>query len=53
MAAHGKNDATIADKLNMSIHTVDSNMRKIFRKLEVNNRTMAVVKALNLGLIHL
>jgi DNA-binding CsgD family transcriptional regulator len=53
MAAHGKSDAAIADRLHMSVHTVDSHMRKIFRKLEVNNRTMAVVKALTLGLIHL
>jgi DNA-binding CsgD family transcriptional regulator len=37
----------------MSVHTVDSHMRKIFHKLETNNRTMAVVKALTLGLIHL
>jgi hypothetical protein len=37
----------------MSIYTADSHMRKIFRKLETNNRTVAVVKALTLGLIHL
>ena len=53
MAAHGKSDPMIADKLHMSVHTVDANMRKIFRKLETNNRTVAVVKALTLGLIHL
>lgn len=53
MAAHGKNDAAIAGALNMSIHTVDSNMRTIFRKLETNNRTVAVVKAITEGLIHL
>jgi DNA-binding CsgD family transcriptional regulator len=53
MVLYGKSDAAIADKLNMSIHTVDSHMRKIFIKLEVNNRTMAVVKALTQGLIHL
>ena len=53
MAAHGQSDAMIAGALNMSVHTVDSHMRKIFRKLEVNNRTMAIVKALTLGLIHL
>jgi DNA-binding CsgD family transcriptional regulator len=53
MVLHGRSDAMIADKLHMSVHTVDSHMRNIFRKLEVNNRTMAVVKALTLGLIHL
>jgi DNA-binding CsgD family transcriptional regulator len=53
MVLHGKSDAIIADRLHMSVHTVDSHMRKIFMKLEVNNRTMAVVKALTLGLIHL
>jgi DNA-binding CsgD family transcriptional regulator len=53
MVLLGKSDAAIAAKLNMSVHTVDSHMRKIFMKLEVNNRTMAVVKALTLGLIHL
>jgi DNA-binding CsgD family transcriptional regulator len=53
MVARGKSDAMIARKLHMSVHTVDSHMRKIFRKLETNNRTMAVVKALARGLIHL
>ena len=53
MAAHGKSDAMIADKLHISVHTVDTNMRYIFRKLDTNNRTVAVVKALGLGLIHL
>jgi DNA-binding CsgD family transcriptional regulator len=53
MVARGKSDAMIAEKLHMSVHTVDSHMRKIFRKLETNNRMMAVVKALTLGLIHL
>ena len=53
MVLRGSSDATVAGRLNMSVHTVDSHMRKVFRKLEVNNRTMAVVKALTLGLIHL
>ena len=53
MVMLGKSDAAIAGKLNMSVHTVDLHMRKIFMKLGVNNRTMAVVKALTLGLIHL
>jgi DNA-binding CsgD family transcriptional regulator len=53
MVMRGKSDPAIAHRLHMSVHTVDSHMRNIFRKLEVNNRTMAVVKALNRGLIHL
>ena len=53
MVLQGRSDAEIANRLHMSVHTVDSHMRKIFRKLEVNNRTMAVVKALTLGLIYL
>lgn len=53
MAAHNKSDAMIAGKLNISIHTVDSHFRKIFAKLEVNSRMMAVVTALTRGLIHL
>lgn len=53
MVLQGRSDAAIADRLHMSVHTVDSHMRKIFRKLEVNNRITAVVKALTLGLIHL
>ena len=44
-------DAMIADKLNMSVHTVDSHFRRIYRKLEANTRTMAIVKALTQGLI--
>jgi DNA-binding CsgD family transcriptional regulator len=52
MVMCGKSDAAIACKLNMSVHTVDSHMRKIFRKLETNTRTVAIVKALTLGLIH-
>jgi DNA-binding CsgD family transcriptional regulator len=48
----GQSDAAIASALHMSVHTVDSHMRKIFQKLDTNNRTMAVVKALTHGLIH-
>jgi DNA-binding CsgD family transcriptional regulator len=53
MAAQGKSDTAIAGALHMSIHTVDSHMRRIFRKLEVNSRMVAVVKAIPLGLLHL
>jgi DNA-binding CsgD family transcriptional regulator len=53
MVGQGKSALAIAGTLHMSVHTVDSHMRKIFGKLETNNRTVAVVKAITEGLIHL
>ena len=41
----------IADRLNLSVHTVDSYLRRIYEKLEVNTRTGAVAKALREGLV--
>jgi DNA-binding NarL/FixJ family response regulator len=41
----------IADKLSLSIHTVDTDLRRIYEKLEVNTRTGAVAKALKEGLV--
>lgn len=41
----------IADRLSLSIHTVDTYLRRIYDKLEVNTRTGAVAKALKEGLI--
>jgi DNA-binding CsgD family transcriptional regulator len=37
----GKTDTEIAEILCLSVHTVNSHLRKIFLKLEVNNRTQA------------
>ncbi|HSJ03805.1 MAG: response regulator [Verrucomicrobium sp.] len=36
----------IADRLTLSVHTVDTYLRRIYEKLEVNTRTGAVAKAL-------
>jgi len=41
----------IADKLTLSVHTVDTYLRRIYEKLEVNTRTGAVAKALREGLV--
>ncbi len=41
----------IASQLGLSVHTVDTYLRRIYEKLEVNTRTGAVAKALKEGLV--
>lgn len=41
----------IADQLDLSVHTVDTYLRRIYEKLAVNTRTGAVAKALKEGLV--
>jgi DNA-binding NarL/FixJ family response regulator len=41
----------IADRLDLSIHTVDNYVRRIYRKLHVNTLGGAVAKALREGLV--
>ncbi|MET3924176.1 LuxR family transcriptional regulator [Devosia sp. 2618] len=50
-AAEGKSDPVIAELLGISYPTVRYHMANIFAKLGVNERTLAVVKALRYGLI--
>ena len=41
----GKTNKELADKLALSVHTVDTHLRRIYSKLEVHNRSGAVAKA--------
>jgi DNA-binding NarL/FixJ family response regulator len=41
----------IADQLSVSFHTVDTHLRNIYTKLQVNTQTGAVVKAVREGLV--
>ncbi len=47
--AKGKSNSTIAVLTGLSIHTVDTNIRRIYRKLNVSDRVSAVVKGLGAG----
>jgi len=50
-AAKGKTDEEIARILAITRHTVNMHLRNIYSKIDANNRILAVVKALNFGLI--
>lgn len=47
----GKNNKAISDHLCLSVETVKTHMKSIFRKLEVKNRLEAAMKAKNIHLI--
>jgi DNA-binding CsgD family transcriptional regulator len=49
--ATGKSNGVIAEILGISPHTVDTNVRRIFSKLEVNDRTTAAIRGLGAGLL--
>ena len=49
----GKSDSVIGDIMGISSHTVDTYLRRCYKKLDVSNRVAAVVKALSLGLLGL
>ena len=53
LLAHGRQNPDIADKLSISDHAVEWHLKNIYRKLEVNNRTAAVIKSIQLGLLEL
>lgn len=49
--AASKTDEEIGQILNISKNTVDTHVRHIFQKMDVNNRVSAVVKGIILGLV--
>ena len=51
LLAEGRPDRDIASQMVLSLHTVKSHNRNIYRKLRVRNRTEAVAKARRLGLL--
>jgi DNA-binding NarL/FixJ family response regulator len=51
LVADGLASPAIAERLGISENTVDTMLRRIFVKLNVNNRISAVLKAIGLGLI--
>jgi DNA-binding NarL/FixJ family response regulator len=48
----GHNNKAIARKLYITVNTVKTHIRNIFRKLCVNDRTQAAIQALRSGLVH-
>ena len=53
LIARGTGNKLIADRLSISESTVKTHIQSIFQKLEVNDRTEAVTKALSKGIIRL
>lgn len=51
--ARGKSNASIADILGISAHTVDAHLRRIYLKLGVADRISAALRGLGFGLINL
>lgn len=49
--ARGKSNSVIADILGVSRHTVDTMTRRLFEKLDVNDRTTAAIRGLGSGLV--
>lgn len=49
--ARGKSNSVIAEILGVSRHTVDTITRRVYEKLEVNDRTTAAIRGLGSGLV--
>lgn len=53
LIAEGNSTLTIADKLHLSHHTVNTHRKNILKKLKVKSPTELVIHAINLGLVKL
>lgn len=51
LLANGDRNSVIAEKLFLSVSSVKTHLRGLYRKLQVNSRTEAVVTAMRLGII--
>jgi len=51
LLGRGQSNKEIASRLECSVKTVKNHLNSIFQKLGVSNRTEAVVKGIDLGLI--
>jgi DNA-binding NarL/FixJ family response regulator len=51
--AKGFSSAEVAKLLEISVHTVTTHVRNLYRKLEVTSRTSAIYEAVSLGIIRL
>jgi DNA-binding NarL/FixJ family response regulator len=51
LAGKGYTNKAVGHELSISRRTVQGHLARIFKKLEVNNRTEAVMRAVSLGLI--
>jgi DNA-binding NarL/FixJ family response regulator len=50
LVAQGRRNAEIAGELYLSVHTVETHLYNIFKKLEISSRTQAAIYALKTGL---
>jgi two-component system, NarL family, response regulator LiaR len=51
LVVQGRRNAQIAQELYLSVHTVESHVHRIFKKLDISSRTEAAIYAFQSGLL--